>query len=43
VAVFGELVYFAILVSKKGIYDLIFFFQNIFHQMKKFTASKLRN
>jgi len=36
VAVFGEFFSFLILLKKKGIYDLIFFFQNIFHPMEKF-------
>jgi hypothetical protein len=42
VAVFGELVFFLqLFFQKKGIYDLILFFQNIFHQMEKFTTKKI--
>jgi len=40
VAVFGEYFLFQFFFPKKGIYDLIFFFQNIFHQMEKFTTKK---
>jgi predicted RNA-binding protein (virulence factor B family) len=41
VAVFGELVFLQFFYKKKGIYHLICFFQNIFHQMEKFTTKKI--